>query len=221
MGLKDLWSAIYSSYSTPQPIIPSDLGTFDILLFSGKDYWFSYAVEWLTWSDFSHVGIVLRSPTWLDPKLTGLYMLESGTETTPDAVSGRIIFGVQITPLEDLLKSYKGKVYCRKLLTTVDTTDLQTKLVEAYNVAAAKPYDDSPTDLLRTELQLKMGDMRRTNAFFCSALVGFLYCYIGLIDSQSTWDSFRPADFNTAGQMDVALTKIGLATLSQLYQLTL
>ena len=91
------------------------LKTGDILLFNEKSFWFSRLVEYWTGSPWSHVAIVLRDPTYLDPKLTGLYLWESGEEDFPDAEDHQMKFGVQITDLKKVISEYDGKIVVRKL----------------------------------------------------------------------------------------------------------
>ena len=77
-----------------------DLQTGDILLFTGhKTSWlkyFSYMIEYATHSNFSHVAMVLRDPTYISPNLKGLYVWESGWEGKPDPQDGEIKLGVQL-----------------------------------------------------------------------------------------------------------------------------
>ncbi len=85
------------------------LETGDILLYHGTNYWFSYLIEWFTYSEFSHVSMVLKDPIYLDPKLEGLYILESGAENIPDAVEGKTHFGVQIVDLNEIIEMYRRR----------------------------------------------------------------------------------------------------------------
>ena len=57
--------------------------TGDILLYS-TSLWYSKIIEKCTGSKYSHISIILRDPVYIDPKLKGLYILESGFEKTPD-----------------------------------------------------------------------------------------------------------------------------------------
>ena len=71
--------------------------TGDIFLYSGT-HWYSKLIEYFSGSQFSHVTMILRDPTYINSKLKGLYIIESGYEGIPDAVDGKIHFGVQIVP---------------------------------------------------------------------------------------------------------------------------
>jgi hypothetical protein len=182
------------------------LETGDILLFHGVNYLFSYIIEWATWSDYSHVGIVLKDPTYIDPSLTGYFMLESGTENFPDAVYHRINLGVQIVDLEIILDQYQGRVYHRRLQVPEEIKpNLPPSLTEIWEKVKNLPYDDSAWDLLRTELGIKYGDMKRTNTFFCSALSTFIYDRCKLLNETIDWDLVRPKDWDQNGKIDQIL----------------
>lgn len=202
------------------------LDTLDIMLFRGQNYWFSYVVEYLTWSDFSHVGIVLKAPTYISPELTGVYLLESGSENFPDAQDHQQKFGVQISDLTEILDTYVGKVYYRKLKqgnSIFDLLDLEyslnerqkllnTKLAVIYKEVYDKPYDDFVFDLLRSEVQLKVGDCRSEKRFFCSALVAYVYFRLGFLPEDTEWDLIIPKHFGLKQLIDNKLIngKLGL-----------
>ena len=52
--------------------------------------------------------MVLKDPEFIHPTLKGTYIWESSWEGTPDPQDGINKFGVQITPLSELLNAYKG-----------------------------------------------------------------------------------------------------------------
>ncbi len=173
-----------------------DLNTGDILLFHGEGYWFSYLVEWITWSKYSHVAMVVKDPTYLDESLKGIYMIESGMEKFPDEVRHRIIEGVQIVDLVEVLKSYDGTVYVRKL-TVEDGTrrNFDKILCDTWAKIKDAPYDENPWDLIRTAFDINSGNNCRTNSFVCSALVCFLYEQMKLFSVQIKWDLVTPNYF--------------------------
>lgn len=178
--------------------------TGDLLLFHGSNFWFSYVVEWATWSEFSHIGIVLKDPTWIRPDLKGIYMLESGTEKFPDAVEHKIHYGIQVVSMEKLMSNYCGRVYFKKLNRPDVGSELPVGVASSFDQVVNHvwkkiedlPYDDDLWDLMRAEFGIKWGDMHRMNKFFCSALVTFLYERFGLFKSDVNWDSILPEDYN-------------------------
>jgi hypothetical protein len=200
------------------------LNNFDVMLFNGQNFWFSYVVEYATWSQFSHIGIILKSPTWLDPSLTGNYLLESGEEDVPDAVTHKLKFGVQITPLEHVIKNYTGNIYYRKLISVPyeeNPDHYHEMLKNIYNMIENKPYDDTVVDLIRIALHLKLGDCRRTNSFFCSALVSFIFTQLGILPSDIQWDLIEPKDYDTKGKIEVSMDQQKMASLGEITKVIL
>ena len=102
--------------------------TGDILLYNSK-YPISRIIEYFTNSKFSHISVILRDPTYIDPNLKGLYVIESGSEKIKDVLSGKKVIGVQVIPLEYVLDQYDGgyigNLYYRKLECESDATFLE------------------------------------------------------------------------------------------------
>jgi len=194
-----------------------DVTTLDIFLFSGQEAWFSTFVEWLTWSEFSHVGIALVRPTYIKEDLLGKYLFESGEEPVPDAVDDKLIFGVQITNLEDLYKGYIGRIYKRTVTTTLTPKEIQDAINNVYHLVYGKKYDTDPLDFLRGELDMRLdSNCRKTNEFFCSAFAGYLMVKLGLIDKDTRWDLLTPKDFASGYKVDKMLKNVGKASYGPL-----
>ena len=106
--------------------------------------------------------MVLHRPTWLDPALCEeeYYVLESGSECFPDAVSGELKFGVQVCPLSKVWAEYAaqgyGHLYVRRICFIENETagPGPTKLEEGIRTAYAKtkecPYDLNPCDWFKS-----------------------------------------------------------------------
>lgn len=182
------------------------LETGDVLLFSDKTYWFSRVVEYFTCSEWSHVGIVLKNPTYLNEKLTGIYLWESGLEDLPDVEDGKYKFGVQIVDLVKKMDEYNGKIVLRKINNISNkyfksrnkNKELQAKLKVIHNTLQDCPYDDNPFDLLCAWLQIDpMGwDKRRLNRVFCSAFVGYVYTELGYLNKNTNWSLIEPKHYS-------------------------
>ena len=60
----------------------TDLKTGDLILFCGKDTgwlkYFSEMIKYTSHSNYSHVGMILKDPTFIHPTLKGTYVWESG-----------------------------------------------------------------------------------------------------------------------------------------------
>ena len=88
------------------------LKTGDILLFDfeagGIFGIFTSLIKYFTKSKFSHVAMVLKDPTFINPSLKGYYVWESSWEDgKPDPQDGKIKLGVQITPFSEIYDYYK------------------------------------------------------------------------------------------------------------------
>ena len=172
--------------------------TGDLLLYADRKAWYSRAIEFFTGSKFSHVAMVLKSPTFLDPKLTGIYILESGYESVPACDTGKITFGVQISPIsvvKTTMDEPKNTLYFRKLNIKRDETFLQ-HIKDGYEIAKNKPYDFNPCDWIKAELNLHIGNEHKLNTFWCSALVSFMYVKMKLLDNTIPWTIIEPKFFS-------------------------
>jgi len=179
-----------------------DVNNLDVILFRGEGYWFSYIVEWMTWSRFSHVGIILKDPIYIDPSLSGTYLFESGMESIKDAEDGKCKFGVQITPWNPIYEQYSGEIWKRSVSPYGDKGVIQEMLAKAHDVVHNKPYDTHVLDLLRIELEKKWGNCQRVNNFVCSALISFILVSIDLLDSKTNWDTVKPKHFDIGGWVE-------------------
>ena len=184
------------------------LDTGDILLYDTR-WWYSRLIEYLSDGPYSHISIILKKPTWLDEKLTeDYYILESGGEKFPDSETGKILYGVQIVPLSKILEEYKnggyGKLYYRKLKSSISLSELQNKIKETYFKIQAKPYDLDPFDWVKAYYEvdkaidnLKLSKTyQNINRFWCSALVAYVYVECGLLDKDIPWTIISPSDFS-------------------------
>jgi hypothetical protein len=181
-----------------------DLDTGDIILYQ-TSFWYSRLIEYFTNSHYSHISIILKKPTWLAEDLTeDYYLLESGGETFPDAITRKKVFGVQVVSLRKVYDEYKdknyGHLYYRKLTTDKSMNDIQNKIREVYTVLQGKPYDIDPVDWLTALKDLKkpldkISGYEKTDTFWCSALVAYVYIELGFLDSNIPWTIICPSDF--------------------------
>ena len=173
-----------------------ELETGDIILFSGN-YFLSYIVEYFTKSIYSHVGVVLKNPNLGDAKFKGIYLLESGFETTPDPENHRIKKGVQIINLEDKIKNYRGRIYVRKLHCTRDKKFYE-KIIEIHSTVHNIPYDLNPIDWIRGYFKINIGNTQKENTYWCSALVSFVYVELGFLNKNIPWTLISPKELSSS-----------------------
>ena len=173
--------------------------TGDILLYSSSNI-ISRAIEYFTRSKYSHVSMILKSPTYIDSSLTGLYIVESAKEDIPDSLTGKKIMGVQIIPLEDALDYYKnswvGSVYYRKLNCERNETFRSTLSTLILNTEGTA-YDLCIFDWLRACFDIEIGDRQITKRFWCSALVAYLYTELGFLEKTLEWSMIEPRQFSS------------------------
>lgn len=189
--------------------------TGDILLYNTTKYWYSRLIERFTSSDYSHVSMVLHRPTWLDPSLTEeeYYVLESGSERFPDAVSGEFKFGVQVAPFSKVWAEYASQGYghlcVRRIQFSDDSNSAHDKLEEgiktAYEKAKSCPYDLNPCDWIKCyfdesktlqQIDASSKNVQKTTSFWCSAFISFIMVVAGVLDKSVPWTVITPYDFS-------------------------
>ena len=162
--------------------------------------WFTSMIKMCTKSSYSHIAMVLKDPSFIHPTLKGLYVWESSWEGTPDPQDGKIKLGVQITPLYELLNSYKktGHIVVRRINCSSDLFS-DANLTKVHNIVYDKPYDIVPTDWIEALVKVDLNP-QKTSRFFCSALVGYIYTKCGLLNAKTDWSILAPVDFSLAGE---------------------
>lgn len=170
----------------------------DLILYN-SNRWYSRLIEWGTGSKFSHIAMILRDPIFINPSLKGLYILESGFENIPDSLSNKQTFGVQLIPLEHVLGEYKdayfGNLYYRQLKCQKNEL-FENKIKECVINTDGKKYDLNILDWFKSLLDLKIGDVHKTNTFWCSALIAYVYAQLGFLNKDIDWTLIEPKKFS-------------------------
>jgi len=176
--------------------------TGDLLLFNNqsKDYlgWFTDLIKWGTHSNYTHVAMILKDPTFIHPSLKGLYVWESTYNGYPDPQDGKIKLGVQITPLLECLNIEDRYVYVRTLQCPKNTFNDKI-LTEIHNTVYDKPYDIVPSDWIQALFKVDTNP-QKTSRFWCSALIGYIYTKCGILNKNTDWSILRPSDFSLDGE---------------------
>ena len=191
-----------------------ELKTGDLLLFdshsSGLFGAFTSMIKWGTHSNYSHIAMILKDPSFIHPCLKGTFVWESSWEGIPDPQDGKVKLGVQITPLKEIVDSYNGQnIFVRQVECEKDLFSPE-RLAEVHKIVYDKPYDIVPTDWVGA-LFRKDAKPQKTDRFWCSALVGYIYTKCGLLDANTDWSILRPSDFSLAGEHLDFTTKAKLA----------
>lgn len=171
--------------------------TGDILLFSEKTFIPSRMIEYFTESKYSHVGIILKDPTFINESLKGIYILEStGFSNVNDVENNKKKVGVQIRDFRKVYDDYNGAIYWRKLNVN-RTIEFYDRLTEAHKVIHNKPYDTKPRDWIATLFDIERKNIQLTDRFFCSAMVSYVYKVLGFLPEDTPWSIIRPKDLGT------------------------
>ena len=186
-----------------------NLRTGDLILFdshnSGIFWLFDKAIKFFTGSDYNHIAMVLVNPTFMAKtsnlpveNFMGYFVWESSWEGEPDPQDGKIKLGVQLTPLEEVINNNQGKYFIRKIECSnelYNKTFTNENLENIHQIVYDKMYDINPIDwvgaLFRKDLKPK-----KTDRFWCSALMGIIYSKLGIISDEIDWSILRPSDFS-------------------------
>ena len=200
-----------------------DLQTGDILLVN--DYQpglfgvFLSMIRYGTHSDYVHVGMIVKDPTFLEKPLKGIYLWESGYEGTPDPQDGKIKLGVQLTSLNTIRQNYQhASFFVRRLQDNSIFTDNFLKKIheKVYNV----PYDINPLDWVLAFFKTDIQPQKLTR-FWCSAFVGYILTRCGVLNRNTDWSMLYPSDFALDGENLIYTDKNKNKLLSYEYKLDL
>lgn len=187
-------------------------------------------------NDWSHVGLVINTellPNIPNGKKNKLYILESAlsgdlNDGVPTS-DGKIIFGVQVRDLQEVIKGYyklnntlvgycklKNNPYNQKLYESLEEYEarlliLQADFINIYNEYGTKFFDISPLNLLasifpsircfRNKWDKYIGIGK--NWLFCSELVALVYHKLGIINLPDFDPSdVIPVDFTSGNDDD-------------------
>lgn len=177
------------------------LKTGDILLFdineSGLLGLFNKAIKYFTNSHFSHVAMVLKDPIFINKNLKGYYIWESSWEGEADPQDNKVKLGVQITPFEEIYNKCvinNSSIFVRRIQ-ECDNNFCNENLRKIHDIVYNKPYDTNISDWISALLK-KDNNPQKTNRFWCSALVGYIYTKCNLLIENTDWSILRPSDFS-------------------------
>jgi hypothetical protein len=178
--------------------------TGDLILFS-TNKWYSDFIKLGSFSKYTHCGMILKNPIWIDKKLTGIYLLESGKEPFIDVTDNKIHFGVELVDFTKVIEEYKtnnfGNVYYRKLNCERNETFIKN-LYLAYLECKNKPYNKNPLDWLEALFGVYLYDKKIYSRFWCSALLSFLYVRTNIISDTIDWSLIPPKYYSSSNKID-------------------
>lgn len=177
-----------------------NLKTGDLIMFcsnnnSGFMGLFSSLIKYGSHSNYTHIGMILKDPTFINKNLKGLYVWESGYEGQPDPQDNFTKLGVQITPLYEMINNYKNsKIIIRKLKTEEEKLNDHV-LHNIHSVVHNKPYDINILDWIQALIGIDISP-QKIDRFWCSAFVGYIYTSAGILKEDIDWSILSPSDFS-------------------------
>lgn len=168
---------------TKYPYIRQSLNTGDIVLFSGTSV-ASWAIRLFS-GRMSHVGLIVRD------EFTGtLSVLESAIHRGKK--------GVQLNPLGQRIKTYKGKVWIRQLVTKRTPAmiiALQTWIRDNRNTSYESGIGGLIELLAATFDFWPFNNKANPKRLFCAELAASIYQLWGLLPTFPPANEFTPTDF--------------------------
>lgn len=180
------------------------LETGDVVLFSGKGG-ISAGIKWFTQCQWSHVGMVLRLPEW-----DAVMLWESTTlSDIKDVESGKERKGVQIVPLSERLRKYKGEVSIR-LLDIERTPEMLTSLSLLRAEIKGRPYEKNKIELIKAAYDGPFGENKEDlSSLFCSEMVAEAYQRMGLLTEKKPSNEYTPKDFSSDNKLKLVKGSLG------------
>ncbi len=187
--------------------------TGDMILFSGADI-VSNFVKVFTRSKWSHVGMVVNIPEW------DMVLLWESTTLSKirDIRTGTVRQGVQLVPLSERIKAYKG-VMAVRLLDVERTYVMREALAKLRVEVSGRPYEQDKVELFKSAYDFFGGKNEEDlSSLFCSEMVAEGYQRMGLLDE---WPKGLPSnEYTPANLADYSLQLIK-GSLSPIIRMTL
>ena len=168
------------------------LKTGDIILTGGTSL-FSKAIKFLTKSEWSHVGMVVRTDEW-----NFVLMWESTTPSgVEDVRTGEVTRGVQLVPLSERVRTYKGSFAVRQISRAL-TVDEVEKLKAFRAKVRGRNYDMDALELLGSAIDVPFLPQNTEDiaSLFCCELIAETYQELGLLDEVKPSNEYVPHDFS-------------------------
>jgi len=175
------------------------LKTGDILLFSGKSR-ISEGIKFFSKSKWSHVGMVYRFYSPLDPQ-GSIFCWESTTLCdVKDADTGKLTKGVQRVELSERLERCFANGY--EIVVRPLTNPLDDAMVTALNAfrheVSGRPYEKHLIELIKSLYEGFFGESKEDlSSLFYSELVAEGYQRMGLLPEAPGSNEYTPKDFSS------------------------
>ena len=161
--------------------------------------YFDSFIQLFSNSKYTHCGMILKNPVINNFHYEGVFLWEANLEHILDIEDNRYHFGVTIIPLNQFIKTYNGKIFHRKIDPIIQITNKE--LQNIHDVVHDKPYDIVPMDWI-FEIFKYDNKPQKTDRFWCSALLGYIYTKLGFLDKNTDWSILNPGDFSYNGSLN-------------------
>lgn len=166
---------------------------------------FTGLIQCSTNSKFSHCAMIVRDPTFTNPPLKGLYVLESSFELYPDVEDHKYKLGVELEEFDNVIKNANEDIYVRKLNCNRDDNFFNI-LADVHKITYDKPYDLLPQDWIDALFHKYSGkNAQSTKRFWCSALLAYTYVRWGFLPSYTPWSLISPKMFSSESNIKYRL----------------
>jgi len=160
-------------------------------------------IMYFTKSKYSHIGMIVKDPDFTDVPLKGIYLLESSSETFPDAEDNKVKVGVELVSFKEILDTYEFEDFYWRQLKCDRNDSFYETLDEVHRTIHNKPYDLDLLDWIKAYLKDYSPIVQKTDEFWCSALVAYIYVQLGLLDKDLCWSYITPKQFGTESQSNL------------------
>lgn len=157
-------------------------------------------IMYFTKSKYSHVGMIVKDPEFTNPPLKGIYLLESSSETFPDAEDNKVKVGVELVSFKEVLDTYRDESFYWRQLKCDRNDNFYETLSTVHRTIHNKPYDLDLLDWIKAYCKDYSHIVQKTNEFWCSALVSYIYVQLGLLDKDISWSYISPKQLGTESQ---------------------
>jgi hypothetical protein len=183
--------------------------TGDLILFQGKSI-ISEIIKLSTNSVWTHIGIIIKNPTFIKNCKKGIYLYVADGAYVIDKPSNKKLIGVQLVDLVDKLNNYEGTFYYRKLITNKNKKKMMNIFSIVYNTEFHKFYDWLPKNWIATFLAIHnfenisdiISNPRHLDKMFCSSLVAYTYTQWKFLNKNTEWSYITPEFFADINNLD-------------------
>lgn len=185
----------------------SQLKTGDILLFSGKSR-ISEGIKFFTLSKWSHVGMVYKFESELDPKGSVFCWESTSMCNVADADTGKLTNGVQRVEWSERLERCFAEGYeisVRPLSKSL-TNDMVRALNNFRHEVSGRPYEKNKLELIKSAWDSILGDNNEDlSSLFCSEMIAEAFQRMGLLTEEMPSNEYTPKDFSSEKQLVLEL----------------